>query len=1003
MATGEPTQFAKTPASLVRRLLLALSAILTFVIIATSLIFAVVALHNGEAELQSLTDRAAARLASLLDDPLWDLDYDRASRIVDAFAEDQRVDRIEVYEKSTGKSFTYKGRHAEHVVSRSKKIVHGGIELGTITLTLNGDLYRRQVRNEVISVLESSVASMIAMLLAVWILISRLLRQPLADLTLLAGGFLSGNNPVGAANPRYREFRGFFRVLDRMREQIREHVAALESANQRLSSEVAEHQHTASALREKESSHRLMAQALQGANDCICIADTNDRILFVNDAFLRAYEYSADELIGKPATVLRAKNFEWRPEILTASHAGGWRGELLNQSKSGRTFPISLSTSAIRDEQGQVIAVVGVARDITAEREREEALKASEDKFAKAFAASPDCIAITSFGEGILEVNDAFETITGYTRDEIIGKTLVSLGIIDYAVRENVWKLVRENSSFRDFEFTLRRKNGEEAFVVASGSRINIGGRECLVVVNRDITEQKLAADTLRRTENRYRAIVENASDMIFTATPDGRCLTMNCAALAVLGLSAGEVSGFNILHAVVPEQSASVIERVEKLLRGEQVRPFELVIVNRHHKRITVEASLRAEFENGAVVAMEGIARDITQRKELESALRRAEKLEAVGRLAGGIAHDFNNLLTIILASCETQLSSHQVFHVDVQNAFNDIHSAAGRAASLTRQLLAFSRMQRTQPRTVILNDIITDIFRMISNVIGESVEVRFVPGADLGAISADPVQLQRILVNLAVNARDAMPTGGRLTFETRNQTLHQALSHHRDVVPFGEYVVLCVSDTGIGMDDEVRSHIFEPFFTTKGDGKGTGLGLSTVYGIVQQSGGQIVVDSQLGLGSTFTIYFPRVRSVSETAVAPEPLTNFAQGRETLLLVEDEDQLRSLVGRYLTETGYNVVQARDADEAMSACQKSGTLPAILITDVVLPGESGPALAGELQGIFPGLKTLFLSGYADETVIRHGALPDGTNFLQKPFTLQALGERVRSMLDGSCS
>jgi two-component system cell cycle sensor histidine kinase/response regulator CckA len=515
--------------------------------------------------------------------------------------------------------------------------------------------------------------------------------------------------------------------------------------------------------------------------------------------------------------------------------------------------------------------------------------------------------------------------------------------------------------------------------------------------VNRDITDYKRA---LQRSETKYRELVQNARDAIFTIDRDGYCLSMNPVGQELTGYVAEEdPRGTNLTRLVAPEAIADVRRQLQRVLNGDDVPPFELDIITKEGKQLTLELSVRPVLEDGAIVASQAIARDVSKRRELEAQLRQAQKMDAIGRLAAGVAHDFNNLLTIILGNCEASaplLGPHE----RLRHAFSDIHSAAERAASLTGQLLAFSRREMTQPVVVNLNEVIADIERMLTRLIGEDIESRFCPG-QVGSICADPGQLQQVLMNLAVNARDAMPNGGQLIIETQNVHLDREYVQHHTQVPAGQYVMLAVSDTGGGMTVETRSRLFEPFFTTKEIGKGTGLGLATVYGIVKQSGGFIWVYSEPGLGSTFKVYFPRVEAVARPLpLHAEPIQDeVLSGGERVLLVEDERDLRELLHDYLASHGYGVKSAASGEDALALCRDQAYAPALLISDVVMPGIGGRVLADRLRQADPELKVLYLSGYTDEAMLRHGILPSGTQFLQKPFALETLARIVRRIFD----
>jgi len=506
-----------------------------------------------------------------------------------------------------------------------------------------------------------------------------------------------------------------------------------------------------------------------------------------------------------------------------------------------------------------------------------------------------------------------------------------------------------------------------------------------------------LAASAGPGTEARYRELVENANDIIFTVDRDGYCQSMNRVGRQITGHVTHDPRGINLRTLVAPEELGIVLGHLHRAIAGHDVAPFEVDVLTSEGRRITLEVGLRPLREGETVVAAQGIARDVTIRRELEAQLRQAQKMDAIGRLAAGVAHDFNNLLMVILAHCESTAPI-VAPGGPVAHALDGIRGAAERAAVLTRQLLAFSRRQVTQPRVLDLNAVVADIQVMTARLIGEDINVRFRPGPGLWAVHADSAQIQQVVLNLAVNARDAMPNGGDLTIEIRNVSLDGEYVQHHAQVPVGDYVMVSVSDSGVGMDPETMAHIFEPFFTTKDVGKGAGLGLATVYGIVKHSDGFVWVYSELGLGSTFKIYLPRV---PEHPAVPEPEVREAArpGTETVLLVEDEAELREILEQYLSSQGYTVISASDGQACLAACRGRAPFPPLLITDVVMPGMSGRALADTLRAEVPSIKVLYMSGYTDDALLRHGILPNDTQFMQKPFALHELATRAREILD----
>ncbi|HKV34953.1 MAG TPA: ATP-binding protein [Pyrinomonadaceae bacterium] len=439
----------------------------------------------------------------------------------------------------------------------------------------------------------------------------------------------------------------------------------------------------------------------------------------------------------------------------------------------------------------------------------------------------------------------------------------------------------------------------------------------------------------------------------------------------------------------------AKVRDSQQELERKVQQRTLQLEEANRQLESLSETNVLKRTLaEKEKTDALEALAS--TERQLIQS-----QKLEAVGRLAGGISHDFNNLLTVILGYSDITLRQFSQEH-PLRRNLEEIVRASERAAALTRQLLAFSRKQVMQPKVFGVNSVVIELEKMLRRMIGEDIELRVSLHPDLGNIKADPAQLEQVIMNLVVNARDAMPKGGKLTIETSNVYLdHTYATEHVSVQP-GNYVMLAISDTGCGMDKETRQHIFEPFFTTKAQGKGTGLGLSTVYGIVKQSGGNIWVYSEEDRGTTFKIYFPQVTAEAEEYRRATPRIEAPRGSETILLVEDADWVRKLARQVLERAGYRVVEASGADEAISIIEAShnGTTVDLVLTDVIMPGMSGNDMSKQLLAMRPGLPVLYMSGYTDDAIVQHGVLEPGINFIQKPFSPDALALKVREVLDG---
>jgi PAS domain S-box-containing protein len=511
----------------------------------------------------------------------------------------------------------------------------------------------------------------------------------------------------------------------------------------------------------------------------------------------------------------------------------------------------------------------------------------------------------------------------------------------------------------------------------------------------------RAAQESLRRSELNFRSLVTHAPYGICRCDGAGKMLDGNPAFLTMLGYSdPDEIIGQHLGSFYADTQHW--FELADFLSSGAPLDGMTAEWKRKNGTTTVVRTSGRSVMNGHKERIFELFVEDVTERRTLEQQLRQSQKMEAVGRLAGGIAHDFNNLLMVISGYSEfllERLGPDPSLRAPAQ----EIASASERASSLTRQLLAFSRKQMLTPRILDLNGVVTENIRMLTRMIGEDIDLVMVPGMNLGAVRADAGQIEQVIMNLAVNARDAMPSGGRLTIETSNVALDEEYARFHPPLQSGDYIMVAISDTGAGMDAETQSHIFEPFFTTKGP-KGTGLGLSTVYGIVKQSGGYIWVYSEVGKGTTFKIYLPRVASTNESVA---PLSAHAgpqkvePGTETILVVEDEANLRALARQFLEKQGYKVIDAADGAVAMQIAVAHEGVIHLLLTDVIMPGMNGRELAQRISEIRPNVKILYMSGYTENVVGHNGTLDAGVRLLQKPFTLRELKMTVREVLDAS--
>jgi PAS domain S-box-containing protein len=641
--------------------------------------------------------------------------------------------------------------------------------------------------------------------------------------------------------------------------------------------------------------------------------------------------------------------------------------------------------------------VVLIERRRSAERERaDRALRESEAKF-RALTDSAASAIFISQGDIIVYANRQIDAITGYSAEEFIGRNFWDL------IHPDFLDLVRTRRAARlaggavpsRYEFKIHARDGAERWIDFTASLFEYQGRPAVLGTAFDITARKEAEAELRRTNETLQTVIHTSPLPIVAVDSQGLVQLWNKAAEEIFGWTAAEVRG-RPLPTIPDSDRESFLAHLHSELRGEPYPPQQLRRLRKDGSLVDVSlwtAPLRDA--SGRIGGAMGIFEDITQRKRLEEQLRQSQKMEAIGGLAGGIAHDFNNLLGVIIGFSEIQLE--QLGPADpTRKSIQEILKAAKRAATLTRQLLAFSRRQVLEPRVVDLNALVSEMQKLLLRLIGEDVQLVTAFDPHLGHVKVDPGQIDQVMMNLVVNARDAMPQGGKITIETRNIELDEAYGPTHAGAPSGRYVMLAVSDTGLGMDPETRARIFEPFFTTKE--RGTGLGLATVYGIVKQSGGYIWVYSEPANGTTFKIYFPRVDappSAEPLEARPAPLV----GSETILLVEDDDGLRELISAFLQTGGYVVLEAARAQHALELARRHAAPIHLLVTDVIMPDMNGRALAESLVAVRPEVEVLFMSGYTDDTIVRHGVLEQNVAFLQKPFSRDAFLRKVRETLD----
>jgi PAS domain S-box-containing protein len=618
-----------------------------------------------------------------------------------------------------------------------------------------------------------------------------------------------------------------------------------------------------------------------------------------------------------------------------------------------------------------------------------------------AVEASGEVIFMTDANGTITYINPEFVRLYGYRPSEVVGRAtprILKGGAATPDEYETFWKRLASNEVVRR-EFVNRTKSGALVHVESTANPIfTEAGRVGFLAIQRDITARKTTEAALVESERRYRTLAEAAHDSIFIVGRDGRIEYANAVSTARFGVQSQDAIG-RTLNEVFPSGTAEEMWReVSVVFTTGQRHSFEARF-DTPDGELWLETSVVPMSGDAAEPdAVMGVARDVTDRKRLERQFLQAQKMEAVGQLAGGIAHDFNNVLTAILGYSELlldRLRDDEELADDVE----EIKKAGDRASRLTRQLLAFSRKQVWAPQVLDVNGVLADLHKMLGRIIGEDVRLEITGAPRLDPVKVDPSQIEQVVVNLAVNARDAMPKGGTLTITTRNVELDRAFVQRHAGAVEGKYIAITVQDSGCGMTADVLAHVFEPFFTTKPVGKGTGLGLATVHGIVKQSGGYITIDSAPGAGTAVTTYLPSVNVTPASAQAPAVASPAVPGSETILLVEDEPGVRQLMQRTLERSGYTVLKAATATDAIAIAANHRRPIDLLVSDVVMPDVSGPDVAQRIASLHPAMKVLFVSGFTHQIAIDCRSMSGRAAFLPKPFTPLALTVKVRECLD----
>ena len=773
-----------------------------------------------------------------------------------------------------------------------------------------------------------------------------------------------------------------------------ERAADLEKINKRLEAENA-------ALRRAQIESQGL---LESVPDAMVVVNQARKIVLVNRQVENLFGYRREELLGQAVEMLVPERF-WgaQPSSSFFAEPGvralGTESQLRGRRRDGVEFPVEISLTPLNTKGGLLFS--SAIRDVTEWKRAEEELRQSEGRFRQIaetiaevyWTADPRL-------SRMLYVSPAYERVWGRSRQSLYENPRLFLDSIHADDRERVVAKLQAQTAGQSFdhEYRIVDSDGSVRWIWDRGAPVRDEDGQVIryVGVAVEITGRKQA----EAEKARLVTAIDQSADAVMITNSAGDIEYVNPAFSRINGYSREEALGHNPRILKSDRQEPGFYQQLWATLRKGQAWHGELINRRKDGSLYTAEMNFAPlRDEGGRITHFIATKQDVTERKQMEDRLRQGQKMEAVGRLAGGVAHDFNNLLTLINGYSALVLG-----RLDSNDSnwgqIEEIRRAGERAASLTRQLLAFSRRQVLAPRILDLSAVVGDIEKMLRRLMGEDIDLEIVRGSPLGQVKADPGQIEQVLVNLAVNARDAMPEGGKFVIESANVELDQLYAdRHPEVVP-GRFVVLTVTDSGIGMSAEIQTHIFEPFFTTKEKDKGTGLGLATVYGIVKQSGGYIWVSSEPGCGTTFNIYLPRIDETEDWDQSAEPQGESVAGSETILLVEDEEAVRALAAEVLRECGYQVLESTPEDALQVSERHTGPIH-LLLTDVVMPRVSGRKIADLLVPARMLTKVLYMSGYPDGHIVHDGVLQADTALLQKPFTPISLARKVREVLDAS--
>ena len=804
---------------------------------------------------------------------------------------------------------------------------------------------------------------------------------------------------------RMRHKDGSWRYLESSASTIRNEKGEVEKLVI-VNRDITDRRKAEAALRESEERFKtLFENALLG----IYRTTPDGSVLMANPTLCRMLGYSTFEELQEHN--LEEKGFnpdysreDFKKELEEKGSVVGL--EATWRRRDGTIIFVRETARVVLDPSGNLLYYEGTVEDVTAFKRAEEALSEERRLLRTLIDNMPDYIYVRDSGSRFLLANRALAQLVGAkTPEDLLGKS--DFDFFPKELAEAFYaddqKIIRTGQGVVNQEEASMDSQGNAKWTLTS--KVPLRDKNGLVIgimgIGRDITKRRLAEKELRESQEKFtKAFYSSPESMVISTLPQGRIVEVNDATLRLWEYERSEVIGKPSSELgiwVNPQERAAVIQHVtQKGSIREEKAAFRSKSGRIHQVRISAEI-IQSENE----LCLLSIIRDITEQEALELQLRQSQKMEAVGRLSGGVAHDFNNLLGVIIGYTEFLQEQFEETN-PLRKSIDEVLKAGRRAAALTRQLLAFSRQQVLDPKVLDLNSVVSEMEKMLRRLIREDIELVTVLNPELGRVKADQGQLEQVIMNLVVNARDAMPQGGKLVIKTGNFVMEEDFIRQFPYpVQTGPYICITVTDTGIGMDAETRARAFEPFFTTKEKGMGTGLGLSMVYGIIKQSGGYINVESSPGAGATFNIYLPRSEDVTEPDAVLGEIVHAAGGHETILLVEDEDSLRSLTRQSLESSGYKVLEARDGASALETSQEhKGTID-LLLTDIVMPGMDGRTLALELTRQRPETKVVYMSGYTGQSYSERGPIDPGSFFLAKPFSRHVLTSKIREALDAA--